>query len=516
MMRFKNLTSQLIPVYLMLVLSSCSVLPINEEPLKLAASDQKTETTLSRALAGVVEENQGNSGHHLLLNAPNSLSERLWLADLAENTLDVQYFLWNSDTSGKLFLQSLLAAAERGVKVRILIDGFSIADRNDELALIQTVPNVEVRVYNPFVAKTGFGRLVSFAIYFERLNQRMHNKSLIADGTLAIVGGRNIGDHYFGYSDEMNFYDADILSVGPVVEEVTASFEDYWNSPWAISVSQLNPGKQLAENSFPLKEFLSEGFSTELNQPYQFTQLEKDAHLQMLKDAFIWAPSEFIADTPAGYQRFGNNDELKQVARKLGSMIREAEEEIIIESAYFVMDEQDLQDLKEIISNGVEVSVLTNSLASNNLIINHASYALFRDQMLDTGMNLFEMRPEFSVCTELGCTTNDKNALHAKTAIFDNETVYVGSMNFNLRSAFINTESGMIIHSPELAFQLRQDVGRKMNLNHCWQVAKLDDEIFWVGMKDGNLEVTKEEPQSNWLKRFEVDLITKLPGTAYY
>lgn len=298
MIRFKNLATRLVPALLLLITSGCNMLPVNEQPLELAADKGNLDTSLTREFASVIEENPGSSGHYLLLNPQNSLEERLWLVDMAEQTLDVQYFLWNSDTTGKLFMQSLLAAAERGVEVRILIDGFSIADRNDQLALIDTIPNVQVRVYNPFVAKTGFGRLVSFVFYFERLNQRMHNKSLIADNSLSIVGGRNIGDHYFGYSDEMNFFDADILSVGPVVDEVTASFEDYWNSPWAIPASQLSDVDYEGEQDFSVDAFMSEDFGSEVDQHYKFTELETRAHLEMLKESFLWGPSEFIADTP--------------------------------------------------------------------------------------------------------------------------------------------------------------------------------------------------------------------------
>jgi putative cardiolipin synthase len=515
-MRYKSFTSRFLTAALFLLISGCSVLPINEEPVSFGDLPQFTETRLSREFRPLIDSYPDLSGHSLLLDSQESLSERLWLVGMAEKTLDVQYFLWSSDTSGYLFMQSLLAAAERGVKVRILIDGFSIADRHRQLAVLESVPNVDIRVYNPFIAKTGFGRVLNLIFNFDRLNQRMHNKSLIADHSVAIVGGRNIGDHYFGYADDMNFYDADITSVGPVVDDVSSSFNDYWNSPWAIPVPQFMPVQQSFNSETALDDFMSTDFGSSIEQTFNLTDSELTARLETLKKALIWAPTEFIADTPHGYISTNGDDQPKWVARTLSSLIESSEENITIESAYFVMDEPALEGLRRKVDSGVEVNVLTNSLASNNLIINHASYAMFRDQMLDIGLNLFELRPEINRCHDSRCENQEKYALHAKTAVFDYQTIYVGSMNFNLRSAYINTESGMIVHSPELALQLRQNIDRKMNLGHCWQVGKLDDDIFWVGSQNGQVHISREEPQSNWLQRFEVDLLTKLPGTAYY
>lgn len=498
------------------MVSGCNVLPINEEPLDITNLEEFPESTLSHEFSAVVEGNPGESGHKLLLDPQNSLTERLWLADRAEKTLDVQYFLWNSDTSGRLLMQSLLRAANRGVQVRILIDGFSIADRNDQLALINSVDNVEVRIYNPFMANSIFGRVMSFFADFDRLNRRMHNKSFIADNVLAITGGRNIGDHYFGYGDDMNFHDADILSVGPVVDEVTASFEDYWNSPWVIAVDKLKNIDQQKVKDGSIEAFLDSDFETTLKQQASFTELESQVRSKQLMDSFVWGESHFVVDTPGGYQNYKTADQPKEVAATLSKLSVESKQEVILESAYFVLDEDGLAALQQMTNAGVKVRVLTNSMASNNLVINHASYALFRSQMLDTGIDLFELRPDMAGCKDDNCDDQPSTALHAKTAIFDHETVYVGSMNFNLRSAYINTETAMLVKSKKLAFELGQSIQKRMNLQSCWQVGKIGEEIFWVSYQDGEVELTREEPQSNWLDRFEVDMLTKLPGTAYY
>lgn len=468
-------------------------------------------SALKQFFSDSIQNNPDQSGHKLLLDGKEALAERLWMVENAENRIDVQYFLWDDDLSGQLFMQQLLRAADRGVKVRILIDGFSVANRNRQLASIDQYPNIELRVYNPFAARTGFGRILNFLVDFERLNRRMHNKSLIVDQTLVITGGRNIGDHYFGFDEEVDFLDADILSVGPVVNKVANAFDYYWSSNWSVPVSRLPDTRLTLKNLNDLKSFVSEDLVALFPQSPEFSEAEKTSHLNNLTAALVWAPTTYIADVPAR-----QSNQLKDVAVALGKHIDSAEEEVLIESAYFVVDETATDSLRSLSDRGVRIRVLTNSLASNNLIINHASYAMTRDFMLENGLELYEMRPQFGSCFYEDCSDRRQIALHAKTAVIDRSLVYVGSMNLNLRSAYLNTESAMFIESETLAFELTKNIHKKMNLENSWQAAKLNDEIFWVGYRNGELELNREEPESSWLERIEVDLLTRLPGTEYY
>ncbi len=507
---------------LVLIISSCSVFPEQEVAIKpeptLTSTFQHTSLAqIYKTIDGSVENRSGNL---LLRDGQQALAERLYLTDVAEKAIDAQYFIWNSDNSGKLLMQRILNAAERGVKVRILIDGFSVGERNDQLSYIDHHPNVEIRVYNPFIARTLLGRFWNFVTDFDRLNQRMHNKAFIVDGTVAITGGRNIGDAYFFYSDEINFNDVDLFSVGPVVGQVSQSFNDYWYSPWAIPITELVKNSYNDEIAQGLDDFLSANLTDFLGHDLITSKYQLYKHFEQLVGRLTWAPTTFVADIPAGEVELEKN-EPKAVAVAIGAAVANSTDEVLIESAYLVVNDFGLSFFESVNKEGVRIRALTNSMASNNLLINHASYAMVREQMLDSGLELYELKPQIDACLEaiidsVSCDPQKKVALHAKSAVFDNKTVYVGSMNFNLRSAFLNTESAVFIDSPELANELSLQILSNMDLIRSWQTIKIGDEVVWMTYRNGEFEVARQEPSTTWLERVEVDVLTKLPGTEFY
>ncbi|MBM9604119.1 phospholipase D family protein [Desulfopila inferna] len=475
-------------------------------------------TTLADFSAAANKDHPEKSGLLLLRDGQRALAERMLLADMAEQRIDAQYYIWNSDRSGRFLMQGLLRAADRGVTVRLLLDDFSVGGRNDQLMVINHHPNLEVRIYNPFIMRSALGKWLNFAFDFDRLNRRMHNKTFAVDGAVAITGGRNIGDEYFAANEHINFSDMDVLSVGPVVTQVNRSFNEYWNSPWAVPVDELI---EYTGETKALEEFMQSRLESPLRTPLPAgTEKLLRHYRQMLLEDVVWAQADFMADAPGGTQDAYTGG-LKKVAGYLRELADDTREEILIESAYFVLDEAVLQLVEDIRRRGVVVRALTNSMASNDVLPNHVSYAMVRKDMLRHGIELYEMRPDAKACLQLVglreyCDDDSALGLHAKTAVFDRRVVYVGSLNFNLRSAYLNTEAAMIVDSPVLADELADQILENMQHQNSWQVLLEADGLVWVADIDGQQSFLQEEPSTSWLKRTQAGFFMLLPGALYY
>ena len=500
--------------------AACTTLPDPEHRPKLETRPT-VDTKLSQIFSKAVQENESNSGFVLIRKGDRALHERLLLADIAEQSIDAQYYIWNSDKSGKLLLKTLIQAADRGVSVRILLDDFNVGDRDDHLLVVNEHPHIQVRIYNPFLKRSGVRKWFNFAWDFDRLNRRMHNKTYIVDGAAAITGGRNIGDEYFDQNPHINFSDLDVLSIGPVVEQVSASFEDYWNSPWAIPVDRLLE-KSSAE--IDLKQLLTELNNSEVEQ-LQFSLSDNvtanENHFQQLLNQFVWAQAVFIQDDPNTGENKANQEEPKRVAQKLFDLTENSKKEVLIESAYFVLGEPALKLAGRLQEQGVRVFALTNSMASNDVLLNHASYSMVRKDMLEQGIELYELRPDASSCLELigrqdYCDDDSHLGLHSKSAVFDRKIVYIGSLNINLRSAYLNSEVGMIIHSPVLALQLAQQIEQNMLPVNSWQAINENNKLQWVTVEGGEEVRSSYEPRQSWMNRIKAGTLTLLPGAKYY
>lgn len=504
-----------------IMLNSCAPLPTKDAVALRSESGDSSETRLSKIVIPAVSKQGNNSGFLLLRDGECALTERLYLADMAEHSIDTQYYIWNSDKSGKLLMQRLLLAAERGVSVRLLLDDFSVGDRNDQLLVINSHPNIQVRVNNPFITRTGVGKWLNFAFDFDRLNRRMHNKTYTVDGTVAITGGRNIGDEYFNQNEHLNFHDTDLLSVGPVVSQVSESFSKYWNSPWAVPIEKLVEGDSDKKEGNPFTEFLTAELASplQISLPIESNKLEE--LFQKSVDELVWAPAVFIADDPWGDDKKKHSDEPKRVAKHLLKMTENSSTEVLVESAYFVLNKEALELVGEVFKRGVTIRVLTNSMASNDVLPNHASYAMVREDMLSHGIELFELRPDAASCLELVgrqefCDNDSVLGLHAKAAVFDRKTVYVGSLNLNLRSAYLNTEAAMIIESPILADRLAGQIELNMARENSWQPVLKEGKIQWITENNGEEEISEHEPNTSWGERVEKGMLILLPGSEYF
>ena len=505
------------------LLSGCASLEIDDSRKPSYAFSNDESTQLARQLKTVTEKQSTNlSGFIVLDTGKEALLKRLVVVTAAEKAIDLQYYIWNSDHSGRLLAQQLLLAADRGVHVRLLLDDFNIGDRDDVLNLFSAHPNIELRVYNPIASRSGFGKILGLLGDFGRLNQRMHNKSIVVDASVAIVGGRNIGDEYFDLHREMNFRDRDVIAVGNIVKDVSKSFDAYWNNDRAFSLTAL-------DKAIPTEQEIDD-FRTQLNQQVVGDQEYIEQAYETIrvlggsidewKSNLVWADAELIFDIPLSIDE-QDGDQVKRVANKLADLARQVEDELIIESAYLIPGDKGVALLGKLGQKGVRVSALTNSLASNDLTTNHSGYARRRQAMLENLVDLYELRPDAAVCQDLvesihKCDEDTLFGLHAKSMVFDRKIVFIGSFNVNQRSVFLNSETAMIIHSPEFAEQIATDIENSFNGENSWQLElTTDGELEWLENTNSEVKRYRHEPKTGFWRRFTSGFYSLFPIEKY-
>lgn len=501
---------------LLSILGGCASLPTEVERQPSVAYAEPAATTLGRIFAPAVDNNPGLSGFSVLDTGSQALAVRLAAIESAERALDLQYYIWNSDHSGRYMASRLLAAADRGVRVRVLLDDMNIGGRDAQVAALDRHPGIEVRIFNPIAGRTGMAKWLGILGDFSRLNRRMHNKTFIADGTLGIVGGRNIGDEYFDLHAEANFRDRDMLAAGPVVDRIGANFDAYWNSEWAYPVAALQAHPDSVVTLDHLRTWAAE--LQDVSLPHEYTSGVD--YLRTVLPQLIWAEAELVFDPPVP-QDVSDSDSLKPTAIALGVLTQAARSEVLIESAYLILSLPQLEAMQEMVERGVVLRALTNSLASNDVTVNHAGYARMRRAMLEHGLILHEFRPDAESCRQLVgegklCGEKAGFALHAKSMVFDREVLYVGSFNLNQRSAYLNSETALIIRSPLLAQKVADAIEHNMQAENSWRV-RLDND-GWLSWTIAGKPPTRmyQEPESSWWRRFKVGLISTFPLEKYY
>ena len=436
------------------------------------------------------------------------------MIEAAERSIDAQYYIWNGDVSGRYLAKRLLLAADRGVRVRLLLDDINVAGRDAVIAALDRHQNIEIRIFNPFAARSGVRRWLGFLSDFQRLNRRMHNKTFVADGALGIVGGRNIGDEYFDLHRSMNFRDRDIVAAGPVVRDMSANFDAYWNSRWSYPIAQLAP-ESAGDAKLIDDARATASDTTGLGErPVQ----ERDIALAQTDRALVgatWATAELIYDAPAEDMQ-ASADTPRETAKALRQEVQRAQSEILLESAYLILGDDQLDALEETRKRGVRVAVLTNSLSSNDLTTNHSGYARRRPAMLARGMELHELRPDPAACVVWiefpGFCDNGAVSLHAKSAVFDRRTVFIGSFNVNLRSIYLNGETVLIVHSKALAERLAWDMELAMAPDNSWHVT-MDEAGNTQWASRG--ETWTHEPATGWWRRFKAKFFALIPLERY-
>ena len=498
-------------------------LPVALAIAMLLASSMATAsgTRLGAATAAIAELHPGMSGVLLLDTGAEALTARDALIADAERTIDAQYYIWNADASGRYLAARLLAAADRGVHVRVLLDDINVAGRDAVLADLAVHKNVEVRIYNPTAARSGALRVLGFVSDFSRLNRRMHNKSFTVDGVVTIIGGRNIGDEYFDLNPQRNFRDRELLVAGPVVGEVRAGFEAFWQSAWTKSVAALSPGRSGFGGESTSQALLESATSEVAALGYTPPPEPEVLILTRSLPALRWAPARLTFDPPPTAEQIADSDQQQPVALALRQLVASAREEILVESAYFILGDDSLAETARLHAAGVRLKTLTNSLASNDLVTNHSGYARRRSAMLDAGIELYELRPDAAACQKLvrtsrACEGAAGFSLHSKSLVVDRRVVYVGSFNVNLRSTYLNSEIALIVESPELAAQVAESINELQRPDNSWQVVRADDGgLEWRTERNGALVREWHEPMTSAWRRFQSRLLRLFPLEKY-
>lgn len=504
-------------------LAACASLPPAEpvtEPIM-----QVTET--NSQLAQVVHALQGNrdelTGIYPLNDSHDSFAARVSLIHSAEHTLDLQYYIWHNDTSGKILANALIKAAQRGVKVRLLLDDNNTNGLDELLLRLDRQANIQVRLFNPFVNRKF--RFLGYVTDFDRLNHRMHNKAFIVDQQAAILGGRNIGDEYFGASDGVLFMDLDVLTVGKVVKDIQADFERYWRSEASYALHQIVKPKASA-NSTQLEQAAQAATDTSKNErAKKKAYLEKIANsdyataLKQQRLPLIWSHTTLVTDDPAKAIK-GSQTPKHDLLEDLSHALGEPKNSFMIVSPYFVPTKTGTNELVHLANSGVNITILTNSLAATDVAIVHSGYSKYRKPLLKAGIHLYEFKPNIHNplgFKDRGLTGNSGSSLHAKTIAVDNNALFIGSFNMDPRSANVNTENGVVIHNPELTRYVKQTLLNNLP-NYAYQVRLNENEqIEWVDHGDDDADtqtIYHREPKAGFFKRSLTKFLSWFPLDA--
>ena len=488
--------------------TGCASVPKDYPRSSSTAFEDYLDTSVGQLFEEAAAQHPGESGFAIVRYGRRAFTARVALIELAEKSLDVQYYIWEADATGRILAERLIEAADRGVRVRLLVDDINLAGRDAKVAAMDAHPNIEIRVFNPFANRDA--RVFDFAFDLDRVNHRMHNKIMVIDNAVAIVGGRNIGNHYFSVATDANFRDLDIAAAGPVVREVSGVFDHFWNGDWAVPIAALVDRPHTKSDLKSLREFVREQIEAE-NYPHP---LDRDvaalnAELTSLRDQFIWAPGRIVWDDPAAIEQGIVEG---RMAKALFRKIRALQSELLIESAYFVTRDKAVEVVKQLHDRGVRIRVLTNSLASNDVVAAHAGHAKRREQLIEAGLELYEYRPDSLISKTRAYRGESKAALHTKAIVFDRESVFIGSFNLDPRSGSINTEAGLYVESPELARQVIDYMDDGVQPENSYRVL-LDEsgDLYWVTEVDGNEVRYHKEPETTFGQRFMSGFIMILP-----
>jgi cardiolipin synthase C len=503
-----------ITVILFVFLAGCASLPKDYPREPSRAWDRPQETQLGRSLEADLGQHPGLSGFSLLGSGMDAFVARMALAEAAERTLDLQYYIFHTDLTGRLILDSLVRAADRGVRVRLLIDDTTAKGKDAGIAVLASHPCIEVRVFNPFAGRSSLSWLFSAAADFDRINHRMHNKMFVADNQAGVVGGRNIGDEYFGAREGVNFADMDLLAVGPVVNDLSRSFDEYWNSEWAFPIQSLHSTNldptALEKERDELAMHRLASRDSEYAQRLRDSDLLKRLNKHDLP--LVWAPAWIVYDKPEKAGSKGQAAESVKLGPQLKSAVTELRSEFIISSPYFIPGEQGVALFKQLRERGVRVRIMTNSFAGNDVAIVHGGYARYRKDLLKLDVELYELKPSLDAVTEQERKSFGSSgaSLHAKAFIFDRRRVFVGSLNLDPRSLSLNTELGIVVESPELAQKLVQQFEELLQPAYTYRL-ELDPsngELVWISEENGKESRYTRDPGVGFWRRFSTGFLS--------
>ncbi|KAA8997854.1 phospholipase D family protein [Stenotrophomonas cyclobalanopsidis] len=445
-------------------------------PASHALPVQPSQTAIDQVLGPQQRTHPGKSGVAFLGDGMDAYAARALITGQAGRSLDLQYYIWHDDLMGHLMAKALYDAAERGVRVRLLLDDMNGRDKDGLMLALDRHPNIEIRLYNPFRNRSGLLRMVEMVQRFFSVNHRMHNKSWIADGRVAIIGGRNIGEAYFSARTDVNFQDLDLLVAGPAVTDASLIFDDYWNSEAAIPVAAM------AFQTDAQLRLLVRQIRHEAGRDAAHPYLERGKGLRESRRPYLtalhWSSNvSVMSDPPLKHKR---DDRSQWLVSTLVKQLQSARTKALLISPYFVPGNEGLDGFSTMSERGVQVGVVTNSLAANDVAAVHGGYRGYRVPLLKAGVQLYELKAQ-GQSGNGGVFGSSGASLHTKAFVIDDRRGFVGSFNLDPRSAYLNTEMGVLFDDPVLGRRLRQEYLRLADPQHSWWLALgPDDELRWL------------------------------------
>jgi putative cardiolipin synthase len=501
-----------------LLAGGCASLPENAHRQASYALADTDDTSFGKKTAARIEtEGGGQDGFMLLESGLDAFVARALLAHYAERSIDVQYYLYHRDLVGRLLMHKLIQAANRGVRVRLLIDDMDLGGRDNSLLALDNHPNIEMRVFNPFDRK--IGRMSQFVTGFGSVTRRMHNKSFTVDNQVTIVGGRNIGNEYFDADPTLEFSDLDVMAIGNVVKDVSHSFDLYWNSELAYPVTTLIESSLSQEEIDQLYQKLQAYIDEHRDNPY-LTALRGSDLANAIRNknvVYYWGAAEVVYDLPEKISSDRDASEL-HLMTQLEPYFNAVQKELIIYSPYFVPGKEGVEFFKSLTDRGVRVRILTNSLASNDVGVVHAGYSKYRKGLLRAGVELYEKNQKLTRSQrkeKKGVGSSSKASLHAKSFVLDREKVFIGSLNLDPRSFYENSEIGVVISSDEAAADMAEEFESVLETGVFRLELVTDEEeneyIIWHGFENGEPVMFEYDPYTSIWRRMGVGFMRIMP-----
>ena len=511
----------LLSTSLILGVPACSTLPKQKQIVPQYAYDIDTQTTtLSKIITPLKSQNPDLTGYHVLYDPLEAIAARIQLIDKAEKTLDLQYYIWDNDKIGALALYKIIQAADRGVKVRLLMDDNNAKSMEAVYLALDQHTNIDVKLFNPY--KFRKLRPIDMVLDLKRINRRMHNKTFTADNQITLIGGRNMSNQYYNVSDNYQFSDVDVMLAGQAVDDISHSFDEYWNHPYAY------PVRDIVSHNYTLR---FESLRQQLTQHYEEVTVQNYLDLSNKTHDFDnwlnhdiqldWVKAEIIKDSPEKIKAKAKKEE--HLNFQLIQRLKKPEKNVDIISAYFVPQDEGEQRLSSLAQNGIQVRVLTNSFKANDVALVHAFYGKYRKDLLKNGVELYEFLPalpeevqninnqEISKKSKVSIKGLSRSSLHAKLMALDDKQVFIGSFNFDPRSANLNTEIGVILNSKPLANAVHKTMDANLKKYAYKLVLNSKQQINWELDTPNGVKTLTKEPKMNWWKRAGIKVISWLP-----
>lgn len=496
-------------ITLLLVVSGCASVPFDYPKTASQSSPPDPNTVTGAAALRWQADHDTVNGFVGLPEGIDALGVRLRMMQLAEKSIDAQYFILKNDRAGSIFVGKMLLAADRGVKVRLLLDDVFTTGIDRQLSLLNSHPNIQVRLFNP-LSRQSF-KYWSYLVDFSRANRRMHNKSFTVDNSMTIVGGRNIGEEYFELKQDVMFDDYEVFTIGPVVQDVSAGFDAFWNSELAVPVEafgiKIDP-QELNDWRAYMRVKTRESATGVYAQALDSKML-RNIRNGRLRPAL--AEATMVTDSPEKLLNDVGDRDGAELRNDIGARFGDAKREILIITPYFVPQEAGTKLIEQLLAKGVRVVIVTNSLASTNHVAVHSGYARYRKRLIKAGAEIHEIRAQFTGDETGWGHSPELVTLHSKSTVIDRKTIFVGSLNFDPRSILINTEMGLFIESYDLGavftvrlFQALSRTTYRVDLDE-------NDQLRWTYQYDDEREVLHEEPQASWSRRFMAGFYGILP-----